>query len=108
MHRISIRTTCTFPQEGIQGLGRAIAKFDASKGFRLSTYATWWIRQFIGNALRKQAGLISIPANIWNDIGKRRSVIAGHASAGRPAPTDDEIREVSLTSTWYRSHYGRV
>lgn len=53
-------------QEGNKGLMLAAARFDVSKGFRFSTYATWWIRQTISNGLCTQVRSIRIPANVSN------------------------------------------
>jgi RNA polymerase sigma factor (sigma-70 family) len=61
-------------QEGNLGLIRAIQKFDYARGIRLSTYATWWIRQSITRAIDNQCRLIRLPSHVWEKIRRLKKV----------------------------------
>merc|ERR1719498_2132444 len=78
-------------QEGSLGLIKAAEKFDPSRGFRLSTYATWWIRQAITRAIADGSRTIRMPVHMHDMVNQlRRHRRELEATLGRP-PTDEEV-----------------
>jgi len=85
--------------EGNMGLMKAVTRFDPAKGGKLSTYASWWIKQSIKRALANQSKVIRLPVHLVDKISKMRRV-AMHMQEGLGRePTDEELaEEMHMTS----------
>lgn len=81
-------------QEGNTGLIEAAHKYDVNKGFRFSTYATWWVRQKIGRALSDQSRSVRIPAHIAELVSRIKKVTGTLIQKLGRTPTEEELAEV--------------
>jgi RNA polymerase sigma factor (sigma-70 family) len=86
-------------QEGNLGLMRAVDKFEWRRGFKFSTYATWWIRQALARAVAEKGRLVRLPGQLHETLGTVRGTAANLRARLQRAPTTQEIAEESGVPT---------
>jgi RNA polymerase primary sigma factor len=82
-------------QEGNSGLMRAVDKFEHARGFKFSTYATWWIRQAITRAIADQSRTIRVPVHMADTINRLRNLTRGFLQTHGREPTLEELAELA-------------
>jgi RNA polymerase primary sigma factor len=86
-------------QEGNAGLMRAVEKFEHRRGFKLSTYATWWIRQAIGRGVAEQGRAVRVPAQVISELNELSRVKTKFFQQTGRRASKNELAHLTNTST---------
>ncbi len=86
-------------QEGNAGLMRAVEKFEHRRGFKLSTYATWWIRQAIGRGVAEQGRAVRVPAQVISELNELSRVKTRFFQQTGRCASKNELAQLTNTST---------